>query len=57
MDCQIRLRQLEPLEPVYRIQFGSAINNGSRTSVCKRCVSALVENSECPGLGEGLPSA
>jgi hypothetical protein len=28
MDCQICLRELEPLEPVYRMGLGPAINNG-----------------------------
>jgi hypothetical protein len=43
MDCQICLRGLEPLEPVYRMQFGHAINNGWRTSLCSRCLGAFVE--------------
>jgi hypothetical protein len=45
MDCQICLRQLERFEPVYRMQFGPEINNGWRTSVCSRCLSAFVDSA------------
>jgi hypothetical protein len=54
VDCQICLRQLEGSEPVYRMKFGPAINNGLCTSVRKRCVNALVESSQCLGLGDGF---
>src|SRR6516165_7245779 len=50
MDCQICLRGLERFEPVYRMQFAPEINNGWRTSVCSRCLSAFVESLKRPGL-------
>src|SRR5262245_52581225 len=50
MDCQICLRRCEVSEPVYRMQFGPEINNGWRTSVCSRCLSAFVESLKRPGL-------
>src|SRR5215467_2127384 len=50
MDCQICLRRLEQSEPVYRMQFGRAINNGWRTSVCERCLEAFVESWKRPTL-------
>ena len=46
MDCQICLRQLEALEPVYRMQFGPAINGGSRMSVCEKCLYAFLKTSK-----------
>ena len=49
-DCQICLRRLERFEPVYRMQFAPEINNGWRTSVCSRCLSAFVESLKRPGL-------
>jgi hypothetical protein len=42
MNCQICHRQLEPLEPIYRMHFGPAINYGLRTSLCKRCYDNFV---------------
>ena len=56
MDCQICLRQLERFEPVYRMQFGPQINNGWRTSVCSRCLSAFVESLKRPGLRDRFRS-
>ena len=56
MDCQICLRRLERFEPVYRMQFGSQINNGWRTSVCSRCLSAFVESLKRPGLRDHFRS-
>jgi hypothetical protein len=52
MDCQTCHRQLEPLEPIYRMQFGPDINNGWRTSVCQRCLEAFVEGLKRPTLRE-----
>ena len=46
MDCQICLRQLEALEPVYRMRLGPAINGGSRTSVCEKCLYAFLKTSK-----------
>ena len=56
MDCQICLRQLEPLEPVYRMQLGPAINNGRRTSICEKCFYALIESLKRPGLKNAFRS-
>jgi hypothetical protein len=56
MDCQICLRGLERFEPVYRMQFGPEINNGWRTSVCSRCLSAFVESLKRPGLRDRFRS-
>jgi hypothetical protein len=56
MDYQICLRQLERFEPVYRMQFGPEINNGWRTSVCSRCLSAFVESLKRPGLRDRFRS-
>src|SRR6516164_349905 len=50
MDCQTCHRQLEPLEPIYRMQFGPDINNGWRTSVCQRCLEAFIEGLKRPTL-------
>ena len=46
MDCQICLRQLEALEPVYRMRLGPAINGGSRTLVCQKCLHAFLKTSK-----------
>jgi hypothetical protein len=56
MDCQICLRGLERFEPLYRMQFAPQINNGWRTSVCSRCLSAFVESLKRPGLRDGFRS-
>src|SRR6516162_21164 len=50
MDCQTCHRQLEPLEPIYRMQFGPHINNGWCTSVRQRCLEAFVEGLKRPTL-------
>ena len=55
-DCQICLRRLERFEPVFRMQFGPEINNGWRTSVCSRCLSAFVESLKRPGLRDRFRS-
>jgi len=47
-DYQICLRRLELLEPVYRMQFGPAINNGWRTSLCSSA-STLCPKLETSG--------
>jgi hypothetical protein len=35
MFCQICNRQLEPVEPIYRLQLDAAINHGWHASLCK----------------------
>ena len=47
MDCaRSVLRQLEALEPVYRMRFGPAINGGSRASVCEKWLYAFLKTSK-----------
>src|SRR5262249_55162015 len=57
MDCQIYLRRLRLREPIYRgLKFGPDINGGSRTSVCERCLYALIGTLKRPGLKDGFRS-
>jgi len=56
-DYQICLRRLELLEPVYRMQFGPAINNGWRTSLCSKCLDAFVRSFKRPSLRDGFRSS
>src|SRR5215831_4272422 len=57
MDCQICLRRLSLVEPVYRMGLGPAINNGLPTSVCERCFDALIRSLKRPGLRDGFPAS
>jgi hypothetical protein len=54
MHCQTCHRQLEPLEPIYRMQFGPAISNGKRTSLCERYLEAFVESLKWSSLRDGF---
>ena len=54
MDCQICLRRLSLVEPIYRMGLGPAINNGLPTSVCERCLDALIRSLKRPGLRNGF---
>src|SRR6516225_5485395 len=54
MDCQICLRRLSLVEPIYRMELGPAINNGLPTSVCERCLDALIRSLKRPGLRDGF---
>jgi hypothetical protein len=54
MDCQICLQRLSLFEPIYRMGLGPAINGGFPTSVCERCLDALIGSLKRPDLRDGF---
>ena len=57
MDCQICLRRLSLVEPIYRMGLGPAINAGLPTSVCERCLDALIGSLKRPDLKDGFQAS